>query len=294
MSSASPSMMAYARCRPGSARRPRSDPGTRRATRRGSRRPRRCRHDRSAPIRRFVTGASPTAAANVDDRVGARHPGIERRRVRRPTSARCPPAECPTTLTPGRGRGRRRWRQLGELVDRRRHVLERARPAAARLADPPVLDVPRRVAAADEIGGQRFHQVEAVRGPPEPTVDQDDDRVRAGVDGSASVANCSGLSPYVRRRVRRTGSGSSATRRHRRARREHGGHHECDGVTSGSSHTVPPYDARRVRPPPAHRRAPRRRCAAPRSGSTPCSACQVSRTTTSSTSSSTPTTSARS
>ena len=34
-------------------------------------------------------------------------------------------------------------------------------------------------------------------------------------------------------------------------------------MTSGSSHTAPPYDARRVRPPPAHRRAPRRRCAAP-------------------------------
>ena len=66
--------------------------------------------------------------------------------------------------------------ELGELVDGRAHVVERLRHAAA-VAQPAVLDVPRRPAALGKVLGQRLVQVEAVLGLPEPAVD--DDRHRA-------------------------------------------------------------------------------------------------------------------
>ena len=66
-------------------------------------------------------------------------------------------------------------RQVGEQIDRGGHVLERRRHAAA-VAEPPVLDVPRRPPARGEILRQRLHQVQSVLVLPEPAVDEHRDR----------------------------------------------------------------------------------------------------------------------
>src|SRR3954469_9464334 len=66
-------------------------------------------------------------------------------------------------------------RELDQVVDARRDVLERVRPAAA-VAEAPVLEVPRRPAAGDEVLAQRPHQLAPEARAPEAAVDDDGDR----------------------------------------------------------------------------------------------------------------------
>ena len=66
-------------------------------------------------------------------------------------------------------------RQVGQQIDRGGHVVERRGHAAA-VAEPAVLDVPRRPAARGEILRQRLHQVQSVLVLPEPAVDEHRDR----------------------------------------------------------------------------------------------------------------------
>nr|WP_293480678.1 hypothetical protein [Phenylobacterium sp.] len=70
------------------------------------------------------------------------------------------------------------------MIDAAADVLVRARPPGARLAQPPVLDVP----CGDAVGLQRIgHRTElgqpGVVGPEAPAVDQHDHRMRAGPGG---------------------------------------------------------------------------------------------------------------
>ena len=65
--------------------------------------------------------------------------------------------------------------QRGQEVDRVGHVLERGGHATA-VAQPPVLDVPRRPAARREVLRERVHQRQVVAIAPEPAVDEDRDR----------------------------------------------------------------------------------------------------------------------
>src|SRR3954463_1435359 len=60
-------------------------------------------------------------------------------------------------------------RELDEVVDPRSDVLERVGPAAA-VAEPAVLEVPRRQAVRDEVLAQRAHQLAAEAGAPEAAV----------------------------------------------------------------------------------------------------------------------------
>jgi hypothetical protein len=62
----------------------------------------------------------------------------------------------------------------GERLDRGHDVLERLRPAAA-VAQPPVLDVPRRPAAPREVTRDSVLQLAPVTRPPEAAVDENRD-----------------------------------------------------------------------------------------------------------------------
>jgi hypothetical protein len=59
----------------------------------------------------------------------------------------------------------------GQCLDRRAHVVVGRRPAAA-VAEAPVLDVPYRPPARDEVGRERVLEVEPVARAPEPAVDE--------------------------------------------------------------------------------------------------------------------------
>src|SRR3954463_10789196 len=61
-------------------------------------------------------------------------------------------------------------RELDEVVDPRRDVLERVGPAAA-VAEPAVLDVPCGPAVGDEVLAQPAHQLATEAGAPEAAVD---------------------------------------------------------------------------------------------------------------------------
>ena len=88
--------------------------------------------------------------------------------------------------------------QHAQVVDARAEVVERGRPAAAALpAQPPVLEVPHRPAAPDEVVAQRVHQLAAVLRLPEAAVEEHRDRERGGSSsaGRNSSPNCECLSP---------------------------------------------------------------------------------------------------
>src|SRR5262249_61982245 len=63
-----------------------------------------------------------------------------------------------------------------EMIHRRSHVEEGVRPAASRIAQPAVLDVPRRQALPGERLAHRDHETEIVLRLPEATVHADHDR----------------------------------------------------------------------------------------------------------------------
>ena len=71
--------------------------------------------------------------------------------------------------------------QFPEVVDRGSDVLERSRPAAAFLPDPPVLDVPRCDTATGQVDRQGRHERSIPARPPEPAVEKDDARPRPTV-----------------------------------------------------------------------------------------------------------------
>jgi hypothetical protein len=66
--------------------------------------------------------------------------------------------------------------EKGQMVDPGGDILQGAWPAAARLAHPPVLEVPDRVATLSQVGSERTHQLERVPRPPEAAVEQHDRR----------------------------------------------------------------------------------------------------------------------
>jgi hypothetical protein len=69
------------------------------------------------------------------------------------------------------------WRERPQVLGGGGDIDECAGPAAARLTDPPVLDIPTGDAARGEVIAESIHQVESVAGAPVATVDKDDDRV---------------------------------------------------------------------------------------------------------------------
>src|SRR5271154_1080818 len=72
------------------------------------------------------------------------------------------------------------------MVDRGGHVFECRRPAAA-VAEPAVLDVPGRKAAAHEIADERAHDDPAVALAPGAAVDEDHQRVGTGAGRKPKV-----------------------------------------------------------------------------------------------------------
>jgi hypothetical protein len=74
-------------------------------------------------------------------------------------------------------------------VDGCRHVRERARPAGVGLADAPVLDVPHRVAALDEVVRKAGHHAAVEQRRPEAAVNQGDDRERTGTERQIQLAD---------------------------------------------------------------------------------------------------------
>ena len=76
-----------------------------------------------------------------------------------------------------------------EVIDRRRDILEGLRPAAALLAEPPVLDVQRDVAAPREVQAQRAHDEARVGRLPVAAVQHDDHRVRPAADRRVQVGD---------------------------------------------------------------------------------------------------------
>src|SRR5687767_10357308 len=69
-----------------------------------------------------------------------------------------------------------------------RDVLKGSRPAASRVAEPTVLDVPRGDAASGKRRAQMRSVAEIVARAPEATVDDDGDRVRPSTVGEPQVA----------------------------------------------------------------------------------------------------------
>jgi hypothetical protein len=78
--------------------------------------------------------------------------------------------------------------ELAEMIDPFRNVLEGRRPAApAAQAETAVLEVPDRPAAARQIGDEQVLEPQAIAGPPEPAVDQDDNGPRAAALGRSQL-----------------------------------------------------------------------------------------------------------
>jgi hypothetical protein len=69
-------------------------------------------------------------------------------------------------------------RERRQMVDAARHVLERAGITPARRADPPIAEVPDRVAARQQRAGRIVELLATVRHAPEAAVQQADDRRR--------------------------------------------------------------------------------------------------------------------
>ncbi len=117
-----------------------------RSARGGPATPRPSRRRAGEPRDDPVAEPEPRALLEVGD--GRLPDGARQRHAasRRPAaqSARCPPAEWPTATTRPRSRSAS---SVAQVVDRRRDVLARRRPAAARV-QAAVLDVPRREARA--------------------------------------------------------------------------------------------------------------------------------------------------
>ena len=96
-----------------------------------------------------------------------------------------------------------RRNELREIIDRRGHIGQRSGIAAVVFADTAVFDIPDGIPSGDEVGCHRIFQIEAVAGPPETAVDEDDDRqsVLTGTDsfaaavGSESSPPCEGSVP---------------------------------------------------------------------------------------------------
>ena len=101
--------------------------------------------------------------------------------------------------------------ELGEVVDRRGHVVERRRPAAAGPeADAPVLDVPRRPSPLCEVGGQPVHEVAVVPRTPAASVDEDHDRMRARSVGEGEVGDLAPVAPVPVERAVHLAAGRTA------------------------------------------------------------------------------------
>jgi hypothetical protein len=78
--------------------------------------------------------------------------------------------------------------ELAEMIDPCRNVLEGRRPAApAAQAEPAVLEVPDRPAAARQVGDEQVLEPQAIPGPPEPAVDQDNNGPRAAALGRSQL-----------------------------------------------------------------------------------------------------------
>jgi hypothetical protein len=89
----------------------------------------------------------------------------------------------------------RRARELLDVVDGAKDVVESAGPAAAGIAEAPVLDVPRRDPVRGEIEAQMAGVGEGVDRLPVPTVHHHDDRVRAGARRKPQVAELERIGP---------------------------------------------------------------------------------------------------
>jgi hypothetical protein len=78
--------------------------------------------------------------------------------------------------------------ELAEMIDPCRNVLEGRRPAApAAQAETAVLEVPDRPATDRQIGDEQVLEPQAIAGPPEPAVDQDDNGPRAAAPGRSQL-----------------------------------------------------------------------------------------------------------
>jgi hypothetical protein len=88
-----------------------------------------------------------------------------------------------------------RARELVDVVDGAKDIVESAGPAAAGIAEAPVLDVPRRDPVRGEIEAQMAGVGEVVDCLPVPTVHHDGDRMRAGARGKPQVAELERIGP---------------------------------------------------------------------------------------------------
>src|SRR6516162_6703583 len=79
-------------------------------------------------------------------------------------------------------------REFPEIVCRRCHVQERAWPAAAWIADAPILDVPSRPAGVIQSRTHRSDVVESILRSPEAAVDHDGNWVRPRFCGQLQIA----------------------------------------------------------------------------------------------------------
>ena len=123
-----------------------------------------------------------------------------------------------------------RLRDLAQVVGAAGHVLERARPPAARVADPAVLEAPRREILRGQGRGQGTHLVERPRHLPAAAVDHEDDGVGTAPLRQAQLGHLLGGRTVGDRVVgRRLGQG----------RQVPAGHEGPGGRRSGHQVTLP-------------------------------------------------------
>jgi hypothetical protein len=94
-------------------------------------------------------------------------------------------------------------RQLGQVRATGRDVWQRARPAAAGLADAAVFDAPRRIASRRERRAQMPDVQLVILRPPEPAVEHDDRRVRPVPSRQSQIAELCLFRPIRNTLVRR-------------------------------------------------------------------------------------------
>src|ERR1035438_5086290 len=79
-------------------------------------------------------------------------------------------------------------RQCRDVFRTVQHILERAWPAATRIADPAVLDAPGSRACAGQRREKMSGVIQIVRCSPEPAVNENDDGMRPRSRGQAEIA----------------------------------------------------------------------------------------------------------